>query len=147
MKRDCKNEKWHEFKALLSTMKYTQKEIAEQLGISQHTVNTWSQTIHFEKGKQPRSFRHRQKQSFTQLFLTGKYTQKEIAEQIGITQKTATQWKSNYYMIQNSKNLFIKLVDREQLSVDEMAFLLKTTKSKIRDMYKSHKRKAFNELK
>lgn len=36
--------------------------------------------------------KHEQRKEFQKLYLTGKYTQKELAQQVGVTEGTATQW-------------------------------------------------------
>lgn len=99
---------------LLKEGELTQREIAEELGVTQTTVCTWAHEVGIKKRKTPKyrwSERSRQRQSermkaiqapsaervqrFIELYESGAYTC-DIANELGIARGTVYEWAARY---------------------------------------------------
>ena len=99
---------------LLREGELTQREIAEEIGVTQTTVCTWAHEVGIKKRKTPKyrwSERSRQRQSermkaiqapskervqrFIELYESGAYV-KDIATELGISRNTVNDWATRY---------------------------------------------------
>lgn len=126
------NEKQEAFKRMYKEGRSI-KGIARELKVTASTIRAW-RNLHFpEPSKKRKLLRKR----FKQLFLTKNKDKEEISRILGVSRFTVYNWiNRDFPEIPNRRKLFLKIVNREKLTVNEIAFLLGIMRSSVLRFYK-----------
>ena len=111
---------------------YALEDIPQFVGLSYDEVKRLrAKYFHFSKPF------HNQEKHFKNHYLTEKKSLCQIAKDYGVSRYMVTKWRSIYFPQITTKNdLFIKLIEKRDLSINEYAMLLNTTKTNIRRFIK-----------
>ncbi len=113
----------------LNKAKVPIKEIAIKLNVCENTVRLWTcQDRHSSKDVF--------KQWFKKMYIQPGFTYAEFEYHTGVTRATAMKWRDRYFpempvKMNTRQSLFIKLIEKKELSVNEYALLLNTTKTSV----------------
>lgn len=106
-------------------------QISKESGISTGTLSNWKNRY------LPKTIAQELKEEFIRLYILHSGNISEVARLLGITRQTAARYKNRYFAeIPCKRKLFIKLVKHEQLSINEIAFLLTMHRLSVIRFYK-----------
>ena len=113
----------------LNRKKLPIKEIAQRLNVSESTVRLW---IYQDTHKSMEVY----KQWFKQMYIQPGFTYAEFQYHTGVSRATAMKWRDKYFpemptKVSMKESLFIKLIEKKELSVNEYALLLNTTRTSV----------------
>ena len=138
--------------ALLKEGELTQREIAEELGVTQTTVCTWAHEVGIKKRKTPKyrwSERSRQRQSarmravqapepqrvqrFIELYESGAYVQ-DIAQELCIAEVTVYDWVTRY---QPNKEARYKTTDKQRIKKSTVTYETDARVRRVVELYEA----------
>lgn len=106
-------------------------EVSKKIGIPSSTIRNWAIWYFNANGQ-------RKKTDFKKEFIRNQGNISAAANRSGITRQTAARYKKRYYPeVSTGKELFLKLINKDQLSMNELVMLLNTTRATIQRYCKS----------
>jgi transposase len=126
------NEKRETFKKMYMEGK-TIKGIARELKVTAITVRSW-RNLYYPPVKP--KYKQR-KEKFKRLFLINNKDSEFIAKTLNVCRTTVYIWKEKYFSeIPGKEELFLKIINKKNLSVNEIAYLLGMCRSSVLRLYK-----------
>jgi len=107
----------------------TLKQIAGELGISEGTLRNWKKRYFPYNSYKAKAFElknRKDKRVFKNTFLRIGASLSDFEKTTGHTRQTIAKWKRKYFPeIGSKKELYIKLREKKELSINELIYLLR----------------------
>ena len=111
---------------LYKEKKFTIPEISKYMGICEGTIRIWLyQYTH--------SHNQQYKAMFKNVFIYPSFTYRKFTEETGVSRATAIKWRKELFPeMTGTRQLFKKLIDKQDLSTNELSLLLNITPTVVR---------------